>query len=145
MKLIYHTTASALIAGILILISESWGLAIASFIGGVLIDMDHVFDYLYVHGCNIRINEFFDYFHEERHVKSYLIFHSWECMIIVPIVVILTKWNPWVTGFLIGYYHHMILDIICNAPSFSGLSFILRCKLGFYSEVIYPKGRKKRC
>jgi hypothetical protein len=144
MKLIHHTALSVLISGILYMIFKSWGLAIASFVSGVFIDFDHVIDYVLIHGIRFRTSEFFDYFHEEKHQKVFLIFHSWEFFVILCIAVKLTDWNPWMTGFLIGYVIHMIFDIIFNAPRLMGLSFLVRYRKRFDAEVIYPKDRKEK-
>jgi hypothetical protein len=144
MKLKYHTTASVCVSGILYLAFNSWAMAICSFVLGIFVDFDHVIDYWIKHGLRFDIKNFFFYFHEERHLKLTLLFHSWECLIILVILTIISDWNPWVTGIFIGYSHHLILDIVFNVPNLKGLSFLFRYKNGFGSEIIYPKDRRPR-
>jgi hypothetical protein len=145
MKLEHHTAISVVIAGILYMIFKSWSLAISSLLTGILIDLDHLFDYFFIHNTRFNIKDFFDYFYEERHQKLVMIFHGWEWLILLGIIAKLTNWNPVITGILIGFVQHIILDIIFNVPTSLRAFFVLwRYKNNFESKSIYPKNRKKK-
>jgi hypothetical protein len=105
------------------MIFKSWGLAVASFISGIFIDLDHIIDYLIAHGLHFDIKEFSIFFHEKRYWKTAsrywkinLVFHGWEWLIILSIMANLTNWNPWVIGVLIGFGQHIIFDALNNRP-----------------------------
>jgi hypothetical protein len=141
MKLEHHIVASTLISAILFTSVKSWGLSIASFISGIFIDLDHVIDYVIDHGFIINLEEFLSYFYGEEHLKIRLIFHGWEWLILIIISAKLTNWNPWVTGLLIGYGHHIVLDFFYSKAPFRSYSLIWKWKKRFDSMLIYPRYR----
>lgn len=66
MKIKHHALASTIISGILYSVFKSWGLAAASFISGILVDLDHVIDYWIEHGLQFDLKRFFKYFDEKN-------------------------------------------------------------------------------
>jgi hypothetical protein len=147
MKPVYHIAVSTMISGIIYTIFKSWGLATASFISGIFIDLDHIIDYLIVHGLHFDVKEFNIFFREKRywkvtsrHLKITMIFHGWEWLIILSITAKLTNWNPLVTGVLIGFGQHIILDALNNKPNswiatFLHYSLLWRLKNNFKVET----------
>lgn len=140
MKIKHHALASTIISGILYSVFKSWGLAAASFISGILVDLDHVIDYWIEHGLQFDLKRFFKYFDEknfENRKRLYFIFHAWEWLIILFVVARLTDWNLWVTGLLVGYGQHIILDELYNSfkyrirPFVWGYFLLWRWKNGF--------------
>lgn len=141
MKLQYHAAVSAVSAGILYVIFKSWALSAALFITGVCIDLDHVLDYFLENGMDINIKKFFSFFYEERHRKITLLLHGWEWLILLGICVKITNWNLWVTGALIGYSLHIILDYFYSKAPFRSYSLIWKWGKKFNSELIFPRNR----
>lgn len=141
MKIEHHIAVSALISGILYAIFKSMGLSIASFIAGVLIDVDHIIDYILAHGLHFDAGEFMDYFYKEKHQKITLILHGWELLIILLAAAILSGFNPIIAGTLVGYGHHIVSDVIYSKAPFCSYSIICRWKKGFDSNVIFPRDR----
>lgn len=139
----YHVAASITISGILFLIFRSWGLAIASFISGIFIDLDHVLDYFFEHGIPLDIKKFFHFFYGEQYKKLTLILHGWEWLVLLLIASRLTDWNPWVTGLTIGWGQHMLFDRFYNISTFGSYSFFWRLKNGFDTNKILLKNRTK--
>src|SRR4030065_336426 len=101
MKVKYHLSASIIISWVLYAMFKSWGLAIASFVSGVFIDLDHIIDYLRSSGISLNVKKFFNYFYKKKFDKVLLIFHGWEWLAVLTIAAKITDWNPWVTGVLI--------------------------------------------
>jgi hypothetical protein len=142
MKLEHHITLSAVISGVLFGIYQSWSLSVCSFISGVFIDVDHLIDYFGAYGLCIRPQEIMSYFYEEKHDKIILIFHGWEWLSGLFLLTVMSGFNPWVTGVMVGYSHHIISDFLYNRTTLISYSLIYRWKKGFISEVIFPRGRK---
>jgi hypothetical protein len=137
MKLHYHTAWSALISGILFMIFKSWGITLASFITGIFIDLDHFIDYAREYGSPFKIKNFFHICHSCQFNKIILLWHGWEWIILIAIIAWLTDWNPWVTGALIGFTHHMLLDALFNSSNLWSYSLIWRWKNNFDFDTVF--------
>jgi CDP-diglyceride synthetase len=141
MKLEHHIAISTIISGILFALFKSWGLSIASFITGVFIDIDHLIDYFKEHGYHIHLREILDFFYKEKHQKITLFFHGWEWLLCLGITVVLTDYNPWVTGVLIGYEHHIVGDYLYSRANFRTYSLLWRWQNNFNSYILFPRSR----
>lgn len=144
MKLKYHTAISIILSGILYAIFKSWGLAIASFISGIFIDLDHIIDYLHEYGLPLNVREFSRVCYEKQFRQVFLILHGWEWLVLWGVAAGMTDWNPWVTGILIGYWQHLVFDQLGNKSSMWGYSLLLRWKNGFDLEAAFPKGNQTK-
>ena len=131
MKLHHHTAFSFVISGISYMIFKSWGLAIASFLSGVFIDLDHVADFIREYGWSLNVKKFFRVFHNGCFKKVILLFHGWEWLLLWTALAWLTSWNPWITGILIGLTQHLILDTYYNAPTPLTYSILWRMRREF--------------
>jgi hypothetical protein len=140
MKTTQHAMTSVLISGALYAIFRSWELTVGSFLSGVLVDADHIIDYWVVHGLRFDVKQFLFYFDEknfQNREKLFFILHGWEWLGMLAVVACLTNWNQWITGLMIGYGQHMVLDEFRNnmnfrlRPYFWGYSLLWRWKKGF--------------
>ncbi len=138
MKPQYHAAASFAISSILYLIFKSWGLTLGSFVAGILIDVDSVFDYLYQRGFPITIKKFFHAYCEDKLLKVRL-FHAWELLVILGAVVWLSHWNVWMIGIWVGVGQHLLLDKVNHGERFRCYSFIWRWKNGFRTKKIFQR------
>ncbi len=138
MKSAYHTAFSIILSGILLALFKSWGLAIASLISGIFIDLDHIMDYLVEYGHHLNIKKFFRACYETQFRRLFLLLHGWEWLIFWGAAAKLTDFNPWITGFLIGYGQHLVLDQLSNKPSARGYFLSWRWKNGFDPKAIFP-------
>ena len=146
MKIKHHALASTIISGVLYSIFRSWGLAVATFVAGILIDLDHIVDYWIEYGLRFDLKQFFNYFDEKNfgnRKRLFFIFHAWEWLIIIAAAAWLTDWDLWITGLLIGYGQHIILDELYNSfkyrirPFFWGYFLLWRWKNGFEFKTPY--------
>lgn len=112
----YHIATSALASVGVYYGTGSWPAAAACMVSGVLVDLDHVPDYLVEHGPKLDYKFFMSSFPEGRYERIYLFLHAWEWVIAGSIAVALTGWHPIATGLLLGYGIHMILDQLINQP-----------------------------
>ena len=145
MKPSYHVTSSTILSGVLYLMTKSWGMAVACFLSGILIDLDHVLDYMIIYGWRtFTIRRFFYVFYHVRFKQIYLFFHAWEWLIILLGAAWMTGWNPWLVGLFAGIGLHMILDYFHNGGYIWSYSLILRWKNKFDFETTFPGLMKYR-
>ncbi len=139
MKIKNHITASIIFSAFLFAISKSWIIFTSSLISGVLIDIDHVFDYLWEFRKRFRVKEFFDVHHNKTLLFCMMIFHSWEFLFIFNIYAFLISDNLWIVGIAIGFTQHVVLDQIFNKPSNWRYFFFWRLKNNFSFKKLFPK------
>ncbi len=144
MKLHHHTAFSLAASGTLYLLTKSWGLAIASFIAGIFIDLDHFIDYFREHGINLDIKKFFRICKNAQFNKIILLFHGWEWLIVICTIAWCSGWDPLMTGIVIGLSHHMILDIFYNSKNLRAYSIIWRWSKGFEFDTVFPNLTPKK-
>jgi len=59
---------------------------IFGFLGGFLIDLDHVLEYFFVYGWHFNLSHFLDGYQFLSSEKLYLVFHAWEYL---PLLLLL--------------------------------------------------------
>jgi len=116
---------------------------IIGFIGGFLIDLDHVLEYFFVYGLNFNLI----YFLQGRQFlisdQIQLWFHAWEYVIILLIFAYLFKKRNIVKAVLVtlalAIGVHLATDSIINhyQPQFYSLSY--RASLGFSAEELMSR------
>jgi hypothetical protein len=141
MSLQHHAAISIILSGVLYALFKSWGIAIASLLGGILIDLDHIIDYVREYGIPIDLKKFFHTFYETKYRTLLLILHGWEWLIFLAVAAYLTDWNHWILGFLIGYGHHLVLDQLNNDVHVWTYSVVWRWKNGFNAKTAFPGAR----
>lgn len=144
MKPAYHIASSAVVSGALYFIYRSWQLSLSCFLSGVLIDVDHIFDYVRAAGLRFRFKDFVNAVYTNTKIRWMVVFHSWELIFLLLVAAWLTQWNPWFTGILIGFGHHIVLDTIYIRERCWTYSFIWRWKNNFEFKAIYPNFVKRR-
>jgi len=140
MRASYHVAVSVAISGALLATCHSAVLSAAVVIGGVLIDVDHAAEYLFIAKKPLSLRRFFATFYEGRLERVHIFLHSWELLIVLSTVTILTGWNSFLTGLLIGMSCHLLLDQLCNRPCPLGYFLAYRALKGFSYRLIFPHG-----
>jgi hypothetical protein len=137
MKATAHIGVSALAAAAAYEITASGPIAVSLFISGVLIDLDHLPDYLLLAKEKFSFRSFFSWYHDRKWQKIYIVFHSYELM---ALLVMASFWlrNGAFIGMTSGCLLHMVMDQIGNIRMKPGerLSpwfyfFLHRCQAGF--------------
>ena len=144
MRLHHHTAISLTISVLLYMIFRSWGLAISSLIAGILIDLDHFFDYINDHSHPYSVKHFFHICNNCQFDKIVLILHGWEWVALMGIAAWLTGWNPWITGTFIGIGQHIFLDAFYNGSGFKSYSLFWRWKKNFKFDTIFHGLKKSK-
>lgn len=140
MRASHHVVISVAVSGVLLATRHSVALSAAVLIGGVLIDVDHVAEYLFIAKKPFSLRRFFATFYEGRLERVHIFLHSWELMFALLAAAILTGWNPLVAGLFIGMSCHLLLDQICNRPRPLGYFLAYRALKGFSYRLIFPHG-----
>lgn len=118
------------------------------FIGGFLIDMDHVLEYFLVFGPHFNFN----YFIEGRQFLAsnqlHLWFHGWEYVPVMLIIGLLFRKNKIIkTIFLTLAFAvsvHLITDMVINRCSFSFYTLTYRAERNFAAqELMSPESYRE--
>lgn len=107
-------------------ITNSKGLAIASFIAGIFIDVDHFLDYYLNKGFSLDIIDFYRTCVNRKLTKIYIFFHSLELLIFFWLIAILYPSNLIWWGITIGVSQHLIFDGLVNELAPAGYFFAYR-------------------
>src|SRR3989338_8501944 len=114
MKLKSHIIITFGISSILYLIYNSFCMFISSFIGGVLIDLDHLVDYYFHNGINFRVRRFFTWCYNLQWNKVIILLHSLELIFALWVVISVFNLGPLWLGLAIVISQHLILDMLFN-------------------------------
>ena len=113
-KLRYHAIASLGCSVIFYLIFKSFLYSVVCFLAGILVDLDHVIDYVRCTGWNLDIKHFFQFMYEIRYKRLTILFHAWEFSVLFVIMIIVTGGNLFVLAVGIGFVQHLIFDQCTN-------------------------------
>ena len=138
MKLQQHVAVSIPIAFVTYAVSRSIPMAAASLIAGVLLDLDHGFDYLREYGARPDVKLFFHTFHTTRYRRVVLPLHAWEWLPLLGVAAILTHGNPFLIGAIIGMAQHLVFDQFTNGACCRGYFFSFKVMKKFVTAEIFP-------
>ncbi len=88
--------------------------AVASFLAGWLIDLDHIVDYVRAHGWRLNWTRFNEASHEKYSGKLYLPLHSFELVALFFLLFRGPKRQPFRVGITVSILTHLLLDQRCN-------------------------------
>ena len=114
----------------------------AAIVSGVLVDLDHFIDYFLAFGTNFRLDYFMHGYQFLKSDKVYILFHTWEYVIILLAISFILK-NKWgrslVLGLALGLFFHLWADVFINNVPVSIYSIIKRSKNNFeIQKLAYP-------
>ncbi|MEE8382625.1 MAG: hypothetical protein V3R78_12210 [Thermodesulfobacteriota bacterium] len=79
-----------------------------------MIDIDHFFEYIKDVGWNLNTKQFFKFCYEIKYERLYLLFHAYEYLFLIAIVIVISDFNHLVIAAGIGYTQHLIFDQVSN-------------------------------
>lgn len=134
-----HIVTSCLVSIVVWAYFKSAKCAIVSFIAGVFIDLDHLIDYYSTHPFTLKIKDIYDACAEVNLKKIYLLFHSYELIILLWLAIYaLSLSNIW-KAMAIGLTQHLLFDQITNSLNTFGYFIIYRMIKGFKKELLMRK------
>ena len=131
-----HTVTSLGFSLLFYALFKSVGSALTCFLVGILVDLDHFFDYIKDNGLKVNIAHFYQYFDEGKHEKLYLIFHAYEYLIPIAFLFLVTDNNLMIIAVVIGFAQHLLFDQITNPMKPMAYFLIYRIKNGFSKESL---------
>lgn len=138
MKLEHHAAVAVPVSAGILYFTHSWFYFLMSICLGVLIDFDHVFDY-------IREEKKFDFkdlfikSYRGDFIKIYLVFHCYEYIVVAWIIGFFIKNYTFPVVFTVSYFCHMIADQFANNIRPLGYFFFYRLYNGFVmKKIFYP-------
>jgi len=149
MKLIHHVAISIVVSALVWAIFRSFTAALACFLTGVFLDIDHLIDYVVNYGWHFRFKRFFRAFEYEVFENIFIFLHSWEFVVIYLALLWLIDWKPVAIGAVIGILVHLLLDHFFN--DHSRFAYFLSYRLfhrfsarHFYGDDAYHKRLKRK-
>jgi hypothetical protein len=125
---IISSTAAALVLGG---ISGSPEMGVACLFSGILIDLDHVLDYLNRRGIReLGLRDFLRTTAWGPQGKLFLVLHAWEYLALILLASLVGAWRPWALGIFCGVALHLVLDQIYNHahPLTYFMCYRLKCR-----------------
>ncbi len=109
-----HVTVSLIIGAAVYLYFKSLACGVASFLAGVFLDIDHLFDCYINYGLGFKLENFYTYCRETKFRKIVLIFHSYELIIIFWAAIFIFSLGDIAKSIAIGMTQHLIFDQLNN-------------------------------
>ena len=139
-----HIVSSLVGAGIVYSIFGNFICAVIFLASGVLIDLDHVFDYIREHNIrSLSVKRLLETCYEDRFEKVILIFHSYELLFILWIVITIFKLGIYWVALALGLTMHLVLDQLRNNTFVLSYFFTYRWMNNFEIKYISRKRRGK--
>ncbi len=110
MRTVGHIITSAGVGAASYLVYRSRKAAVASFLAGFLIDLDHIVDYVRAHGWRMDWGRFSEAAHEKYSGKLYLPLHSYELLALFFFLFKGPTRQPYRVGITVSILTHLILD-----------------------------------
>lgn len=105
-----------------------------AFLGEFFLDTDHLFDYLLAFGFSFNLKAFLHGKMFEVLHKTYVIFHAWEWIIVLWVIIYFTKKvsiKYFLLAMSLGILFHLTYDTFYSHFYFQGYSIIFRLLHGF--------------
>lgn len=141
MKPATHAVISLGVSALLLTWTKSWAATLACFLSGIFIDIDHHLDYCLVRGkFPFFYRELQDYCLTARNGKLYLIFHSYELLLIFWIILTHYRLDGIWIGIAIGMSVHLFCDQWSNPLKPLAYFITYRIKHGFEAKRLLVEG-----
>jgi hypothetical protein len=124
MRTLGHIITSGAVAAATYHRYKNPGAAIASFLAGWLIDVDHIVDYVKAHGWKVNWEKVNEAKHEHYSGKLYLLLHSYELVALFFLLFRHPEKHPYRVGITLSVLTHLLLDQKCNPCRKPGTYFL---------------------
>lgn len=138
MRPVNHAVLSFTFAGILLAVFPSREMAVASLIPGILLDVDHVPDFLWQSREKFTLRRFFDVVYRRENPRCYIALHGWEWLCLFGLLVWASGGNSLLLGLYLGWAQHMIADQLCNDAKWWSYFFFGRMIHRFEHLTAFP-------
>ena len=134
-----HVIASVVVSALVWWWLRSSAAALACFLTGVFIDLDHIVDFLYNSRRHFRFHRFFAAFEFEVLENIFVFLHSWEFALVwlALLLCVPDVRQPVALGLFIGFVTHLALDNLFNRHSRWAYFLLYRLRHGFAGKYYY--------
>ena len=134
-----HVIVSLLVSALVWWWLRSSAAAVACFLTGVFIDLDHIVDFFYNKRDHFRVHRFFAAFKFGVFENIFVFLHSWEFALIwLALLLSLPEARqPVVLGLFIGFVTHLGLDNLFNRHARWAYFLFYRLWHGFAGKYFY--------
>ena len=131
-----HFIATSVVAFLFFNYSRDFKVVFACFLGGILVDLDHLIDYFLYFGLHFNLK----YFFQSRFLlsrKVYLFLHHWELAAVLAVIAFLGK-SMYLSAFTVSLSLHLLIDNVQRDNKFFYL-FSYRLYHKFNAEKLCPR------
>ena len=134
-----HVIVSLFVSALVWWWLRSSAAAVACFLTGVFIDLDHIIDFFYNKRGHFRVHRFFAAFKFGVFENIFVFLHSWEFALIwLALLLSLPEARqPVVLGLFIGFVTHLGLDNLFNRHARWAYFLFYRLWHGFDGKYFY--------
>lgn len=140
----YHVGASILVAAAYYAVTGSAPGSLLCAASGVLIDVDHFYDYLRHPGRRLDWKHFVDTHYHARLKRIVLFLHSWELLLLLWLGACFTRHALFFLPVAVGFTQHMLLDCVRNCESPLTYFILYRMAKGFSGDLFHPCVKERR-
>jgi membrane-bound metal-dependent hydrolase YbcI (DUF457 family) len=126
-----HLAVALPLAGGLYLAGGSLAMAAAAGAASVLVDVDHLADYLWLNKGRFRARSFFSDYGDHRTTKLVLLLHSWELASLALALAWFWAAPAWIWCVLGGWFFHLACDQAFNQAGWPFYFLSYRFSKGF--------------
>lgn len=138
MRPLKHILSSAAAGGAFYIYSSSIAASFICFLSGVLIDLDHFYDYyLNYKKWPLSLKDFYLSCIEHKFKRAYLLLHSLELVALLWFFIVIFRLNLFWVAVALGVSLHFLLDILGNRAYFFTYSFIYRMQKDFLAKLLF--------
>ena len=139
MQVSKHVITSVIVSALVWWWLRSSAAALACFLMGVFIDLDHIVDFIYNNRRHLRFHRFFPAFEFEVLENIFVFLHSWE-FALVWLALLLSLPDvrqPVALGLFVGFVTHLGLDNLFNRHARWAYFLLYRLRHGFAGRYYY--------
>lgn len=143
MKVLGHIAAAVPLSIAVQLTTGSGQASAAAAAASVLVDVDHLPDYLYWRGGWRSLEDFFAAFHQKKTTWLVICLHAWEWTALSGALIFTLGGPLWLKAAWAGWLYHLIWDQFTNQVSPWFYFFCFRASKGFLRGVLKPNPPKE--
>jgi hypothetical protein len=141
-----HVISSIIVSALVWWWLRSSVAALACFLAGVFIDLDHIVDFLYNAPRRFGLRRFFRAFEFEIPENIFVFLHSWEFALVwLALLLSLPETRqPVALGLFVGFVTHLGLDNLFNRHARWAYFLFYRLRHGFTGKYYYGAREYRR-
>lgn len=143
MTITQHAVITSVVCAGLYLASHSLGMAIACFVAGVLIDFDHLLDYVVNFSPRFGVRHFFECFKDQVFDRIIVFLHAWEWVALAIALAAVSRSSVMI-GIAAGMLLHMALDQVFNRHNPCGYFLAYRLANRFDAKRFHGAAEYRR-